>query len=620
MKRSCYILAVVSSFLSLVFIPAFAATLPPPNVIGISINPTSITAEQSATFSATTDRAASKVTLTFTDIANANIDMKPNNAKTGWSIAVPINNAGNRPFKITAYDQSNKSGNTKSGTIPVNKKPDTTKPTVSSYSLSDTSIPLGGSITINYTVADSGGAGLKQVELWRSPDFKNWTEVTGQRRSLSGNGPTSGSFSDTPPAVGTYYYGVNPVDNAGNRGSEGGAKSVTVTSTKVAVTLTVANNQYKIFSGGTATINAKGTNGENINIVADKTSGVSIKKLLSDASGASYLLTGITPGQYKLSTVSVNSTKIESNNVTVTIVSPEGLSSQTGYKWPTNGSVRAKIAGAASVSVSSGQSQICSDCSVYLTDVSGPTNDKTEADRKDGTGILNAFKANAAWIRYAKWMQANPKTTAAQRTQFINSGIDITQPMIGKSIIQSMVTAYDAKPVAGVDARKNLLINQLASTAYPPDQKKRLADVISADTSDIVPSDNGNAILQRLKVNKQCIEWAETTAHAAGGNWAGYSAKTVPENEVTPGMGLYKTGVHAMLVVDVTYDKNGNPFSYKIVDSNYGPGWHNPDGDEPWARKIRSGQISKTTTDRYKWSELKVVRYENEPVLVGTPR
>ncbi len=94
---------------------------------------------------------------------------------------------------------------------------DTTPPTINSFSVTPSSVILGGSFTISYTVSDAGGSGLKQVELWRSDgdgleSDPKWQQV--QTNGHSGNGPVGSSFQDAPPSVGTYWYGLHVLDNA----------------------------------------------------------------------------------------------------------------------------------------------------------------------------------------------------------------------------------------------------------------------------------------------------------------------------------------------------------------------------------------------------------------------
>lgn len=104
---------------------------------------------------------------------------------------------------------------------------DITFPRVTDFSVTPDSLTLGNPFTISYTVSDTGGSGLKQVELWRAPDSGGipgtWTKIT--QTSLPGNGPTSGSFYDTPSSTGSYWYGIHVVDNAGNWNDEKNSNS-----------------------------------------------------------------------------------------------------------------------------------------------------------------------------------------------------------------------------------------------------------------------------------------------------------------------------------------------------------------------------------------------------------
>lgn len=90
---------------------------------------------------------------------------------------------------------------------------DLTPPVISTFSVSPTSVTFGNSFAISYTVSDSGGSGLKRVELWRAninglATDSSWVQI-GNAISLSGNGPLSGSFPvDAPAAVGNYWYGL----------------------------------------------------------------------------------------------------------------------------------------------------------------------------------------------------------------------------------------------------------------------------------------------------------------------------------------------------------------------------------------------------------------------------
>ena len=89
-------------------------------------------------------------------------------------------------------------------------------PTVNSFSVSPSSVTLGSSFTISYSVSDTGGSGLNRVELWRRSETEDWTEITRTSLVGMGDGPHSGSFSDVPPSTGTYWFGIHVVDNAEN--------------------------------------------------------------------------------------------------------------------------------------------------------------------------------------------------------------------------------------------------------------------------------------------------------------------------------------------------------------------------------------------------------------------
>ena len=111
-----------------------------------------------------------------------------------------------------------------SATIGSTPNPDTTPPTISAFSVTPSSIPVGSSFTASYTVSDSGGSELKQVVLRRtsgdgSANDPGWQDI--QTVTVTGNGPVSGSFNpDTPPSAGIYWYGMAAFDNANNSKDE----------------------------------------------------------------------------------------------------------------------------------------------------------------------------------------------------------------------------------------------------------------------------------------------------------------------------------------------------------------------------------------------------------------
>jgi len=100
-------------------------------------------------------------------------------------------------------------------------------PRVEAFDVSPRSTTLGNPFTISYTVSDDKG--LTRVELWRAEDSGgspvNWQKI--KEVSVSGT-RYSGSFSDAPTSVGSYWYGIHVVDTAGQWVTEPSPIRVTV--------------------------------------------------------------------------------------------------------------------------------------------------------------------------------------------------------------------------------------------------------------------------------------------------------------------------------------------------------------------------------------------------------
>jgi hypothetical protein len=139
---------------------------------------------------------------------------------TAWTISNIALQSGANVITVTAHDAA---GNTGPDTITVTYTPtDTTPPTASAFSVTPTSVTVGGAVTISFTVSDSGGSGLSSIWLYRAPDAGGtpgtWGSV-GSPISLSGNGPASNSFSNSP-AAGKWWYGFIVYDGNGNWNNE----------------------------------------------------------------------------------------------------------------------------------------------------------------------------------------------------------------------------------------------------------------------------------------------------------------------------------------------------------------------------------------------------------------
>jgi hypothetical protein len=198
---------------------AMAATIAPAKLNSITLSPSNATVDAGKT-QAFTMQAKDQ----YGKNMNVSISFSSSDTKVGT-----INSAGVfaaiKAGTTTIIAASGSIKGTAAVTVRLN---DTIKPTVVSFSANAQTIDFGKSVTFSYSVKDSGGSGLKQIELWRSTNNKDFVELVDKRKSLSGDGPTLGSFIDTPPTAGNYYYGIHVVDNAGNWISEGGARNLKV--------------------------------------------------------------------------------------------------------------------------------------------------------------------------------------------------------------------------------------------------------------------------------------------------------------------------------------------------------------------------------------------------------
>jgi len=104
---------------------------------------------------------------------------------------------------------------------------DTTPPKVDAFSADKDNVVVGETIRFTYSVSDTGGLGLKQVELWQGSDTDgdgqpNWPDSpTGyiDMQAISGQTAT-GYFDHTSTSAGTFWYGLHVLDNASNLNDE----------------------------------------------------------------------------------------------------------------------------------------------------------------------------------------------------------------------------------------------------------------------------------------------------------------------------------------------------------------------------------------------------------------
>jgi len=111
----------------------------------------------------------------------------------------------------------------------VNSELDSDPPIVQAFKVTPLSVSTGESFTIDYTASDNDESGLKQVELWRKDEQRDWQEIKSNAAS-SEDQPISGSFTDYPSTPGKYWYGLHVVDKAGNWNDERNSNSNNPTS------------------------------------------------------------------------------------------------------------------------------------------------------------------------------------------------------------------------------------------------------------------------------------------------------------------------------------------------------------------------------------------------------
>ena len=117
-----------------------------------------------------------------------------------------------------------------------------TVPWISSWSVTPSALSLGNSFTIQYTATDLSASTLSSTQFWRAPDTSGqpgpWKQLPS--KSLSGNGPTTVTSTDTPLTIGLYWYGSELLDAAGNGHWQQSTSPVTVTAASTGTyTLTV---------------------------------------------------------------------------------------------------------------------------------------------------------------------------------------------------------------------------------------------------------------------------------------------------------------------------------------------------------------------------------------------
>lgn len=216
-------------------------------------------------------------------------------------------------------------------------------PVITSWFVTPTSTSLGHAITVSYTTADSSGAGLSRAELWRAPDSGGspgtWSQV-GSALGLSGSGPLQVTLTDSPAAIGKYWYGTHLFDGAGNEATEPQSIQVTVNAATQAPTVTVQASPTQAVQGAAVVLVASvqsslGTPTGSV-IFYDSNNAISPAIALNGAGTASYSTNSLVTGSHSITARYGGDQSFPaatSSPVTVTVgaVAPQiGVSPQSG--------------------------------------------------------------------------------------------------------------------------------------------------------------------------------------------------------------------------------------------------------------------------------------------------
>ena len=124
---------------------------------------------------------------------------------------------GDWTLYIKARDNFNNETTDHSGPYQIDK----TLPTVDSFSVDGNTSDFSTyntSLTIDWSVSDTGGSNLLRVEVWRETDGSGvWSNIHQEPTSAN---PDSGSWENTVTCGHNYKYGIHVVDKAGNVGQE----------------------------------------------------------------------------------------------------------------------------------------------------------------------------------------------------------------------------------------------------------------------------------------------------------------------------------------------------------------------------------------------------------------
>ena len=102
---------------------------------------------------------------------------------------------------------------------------DNIPPLVQAFGVTPAILSPGELVTIDYTVSDSGGSGVRQIDLWLKDSQTDWRGIKSYSVP-SRDDLISGSFTDSPREPGKYWYRIQVIDNSGNWNYEMNSNSI----------------------------------------------------------------------------------------------------------------------------------------------------------------------------------------------------------------------------------------------------------------------------------------------------------------------------------------------------------------------------------------------------------
>jgi hypothetical protein len=238
---------------------------------------------------------------------------------------------------------------------------------------------------------------------------------------------------------------------------------------------------------------------------------------------------------------------------------------------------------------------------------------------KEGWASQTGYRNAETGVQRSAVAYVYSKSGALSGPSIYNSGVWLTDVDNGKdangnlvndgACMRAAITRYHYwytfnGPNANDAGIRTAMKTDFASD-YPDSDKNQLVDwIIKCYKQEVLqsplflPTDQ-QSTLSFLRIQAQCLEFAGKTAQKAGGTARPYpDPKKLPSWVVTdsskfrPGMGFFRTDKsHAAVLIDICWDRNGNPTQYKLGEANADNViWHNPTGMIPWTRTVHTGR------------------------------